>query len=256
VVLPLRDDAPTARVPVVTLAFVAACLAVYFLVQPSPDSTDGDRFFYEHAAIPCELRTGEPLTEVELVSEECGRTEPARVVDRFGRVATVGPTPVDPDKQVYVAVLWSMFLHGSVLHVLGNMLFLWIFGNNVEDRLGHVSFVVFYLFVGVAATLTHVVAGGGDTVPLVGASGAIAGVMGAYLVWFPQARVLTLLGWFVVELPAFVVLGLWFLMQFATNPNAGVAWLAHVGGFAAGVVIGLALSTVRPPRQPALAEPA
>ena len=144
-----------------------------------------------------------------------------------------------PDKNVYLAVLFSMFMHGSILHVLGNMLFLWIFGNNVEDRFGPIWFLVFYLFAGVVATATHVAFNTGSTVPTIGASGAIAGVMGAYIVWWPHATrpqpvpIVFFFGF--IELPAAVVLGIWFVMQFFTNPNEGVAWLAHVGGFASRV---------------------
>ena len=146
----------------------------------------------------------------------------------------------------------SMFLHGSILHLAGNMLFLWIFGNNVEDHLGPIMYAIFYGVTGVAAMGAHFLADPGSTVPVIGASGAIAGVMGAYLVFWPRAKVLTMvpvLLFFVFYLPAGVVLGIWFAMQFLTNPNEGVAWLAHVGGFAAGVLIALALKGVLgPPR--------
>src|SRR5262249_54540591 len=117
----------------------------------------------------------------------------------------------------------SMFLHASIAHVLGNLLFLWIFGNNIEDRMGPVPYLVFYLACGVAAALTFIGLNAHSVQPFLGASGAIAGVMGAYIIWFPRARVLSLLGFFPVYLPAFVVLGLWFGLQFFTNPNEGVA---------------------------------
>ena len=156
-----------------------------------------------------------------------------------------------PDKNVYLAILFSLFMHGSILHVLGNMLFLWIFGNNVEDRLGPIWFLCFYLFVGIVATATHVAFNTGSTVPTIGASGAIAGVMGAYIVWWPHAKVLSLIPivFFIgfVELPAAAVLGIWFVMQFFTNPNEGIAWLAHVGGFVAGAAIAYSLRRFLPP---------
>ena len=152
---------------------------------------------------------------------------------------------VFPDKNVYLAILFSMFLHGSILHVLGNMLFLWIFGNNVEDRLGPIAFLLFYLLAGVVATAAHVAFNAGSTVPTIGASGAIAGVMGAYIVWLPHARVLSLIPilffFGFIELPAAVVLGVWFVTQFFTNPNEGIAWLAHVGGFTFGAAVAFAL---------------
>lgn len=148
------------------------------------------------------------------------------------------------------SVLVSMFLHGGWMHLLGNMLYLWIFGDNIEDRVGHVKYVFFYLACGVAATLIHGFTNTQSAVPSVGASGAIAGVLGAYLILFPKARVLTLipLGFYtqVRELPALLVLGLWFVLQFfsgvaslsaRTEQMAGVAWWAHIGGFAAGVIL-------------------
>ena len=156
-----------------------------------------------------------------------------------------GCSEVFPDKNVWLAVLFSMFLHGSILHVLGNMLFLWVFGNNVEDRLGPIPYLLFYLLAGVAATAAHVAFNAGSTVPTIGASGAIAGVMGAYIVWWPHARVLSLIPilffFGFIELPAAVVLGVWFVTQFFTNPNEGIAWLAHVGGFTFGAAVAFAL---------------
>lgn len=144
------------------------------------------------------------------------------------------------------ALITSIFLHGGWLHVGGNMLYLWIFGDNVEDRLGRIRFLVFYLLCGIAASLTHVLANPSSTVPTIGASGAIAGVLGAYFLLYPRSRVLTLvpLGFYlqVVQLPAFLFLGFWFLLQFvvgaaslsASGDAGGVAWWAHVGGFVAG----------------------
>jgi membrane associated rhomboid family serine protease len=253
VVIPIRDDTPSVRRPLVTIALIAVNVVVYFAVQPASESLESEEFLYRNAAIPCEVRTGEPLTAGDAATGTCGSDDPRPV-----RVGTdvLGPDePLNPGKQVWLAVLVSMFLHGSLLHLGGNMLFLWIFGNNIEDRFGHVAFVVFYAVTGVVATLAHVAGNDGSTVPLIGASGAIAGVMGAYFVWYPAARVLTLFGWFLVELPAALVLGVWFVMQFATNPNAGVAWLAHVGGFVAGAALALALRRAFPAPRPRLAAP-
>jgi membrane associated rhomboid family serine protease len=251
----LRDDAPSTRLPLVTVAIIAVNLGVYFFVQPTPDTAASQRFLVEHAAIPCELSSGEPLTAPEFVTGTCGATT-AVVDDAAGQQLNVPDAELFPAKNVYLAVLWSMFLHGSLLHLFGNMLFLWIFGNNVEDRFGHVAYAAFYLLAGAAATAAHVAGNSGATVPLIGASGAIAGVMGAYLIWYPTARVLTLLGWFLVELPAAAVLVLWFVLQFATNPNSSVAWLAHVGGFVVGAALALLLRGVFPDRTPRLAPPA
>jgi len=143
-----------------------------------------------------------------------------------------------------------MFLHGGWLHLLGNMWSLWIFGDNVEDRLGHLRYLLFYLLCGVAAACLHVLLNFGSRLPAVGASGAIAGVMGAYFVLYPRARILTLIPLLlifpVIEIPAYVFLGAWFFIQFANaffeffsgaKALAGIAWWAHVGGFVAGIVL-------------------
>jgi membrane associated rhomboid family serine protease len=166
------------------------------------------------------------------------------VIGVFLRVYGIVPAFFQP-----VTLITSMFLHGSWSHVIGNMWFLWIFGDNVEDRVGHGRFIVFYLLCGIGAGLAHLVANPGSELPTVGASGAIAGVMGAYFVLYPQSRVLTLLPWIfitVVEIPAVVVLGFWFLAQVfsagaiavtaSTHGGGGVAFMAHVAGFAAGAI--------------------
>ncbi len=158
------------------------------------------------------------------------------------------------------AVMLSMFLHGGWAHLLGNMLYLWIFGDNVEDRLGRAGFLLFYLFCGWFATLAHGFTAMSSGVPSIGASGAIAGVLGAYLVMFPRARVLTLvpLGYFmrVAELPALLVLGLWFVLQLFSGTASlaqsaqagGVAWWAHIGGFVVGMILGRIFRGRRPRR--------
>ena len=159
---------------------------------------------------------------------------------------------VVPASFAWSSVFTSMFLHGGWMHILGNMLFLWIFGDNVEDRLGHGRFVVFYLLCGMVAALAHVMSEPGSLIPTIGASGAVAGVMGAYFVLYPHSRILTLLPivilWPVIEVPAIVFLGLWFLLQLLSGvdtmlmatqgaPAGGIAFWAHVAGFAAGVVL-------------------
>ena len=249
-VIPLHDDNPTQRFPYVTVAIIAINVFVYLFVQPHSgvDSRLGTSkdtsFTLEHAAIPCELKQGEPATVREVNTGDC--TAAARA----------GSPEIFPDKNVWLAVVVSMFMHGSILHLAGNMLFLWIFGNNVEDHLGHVGYLVFYFFVGAAAMGAQYLADPSSTEPVIGASGAIAGVMGAYLVWWPRARVLTIIAlllFFPVYLPAFVLLAIWFGSQFVTsfNPNSNVAWLAHVGGFVAGAGIALALrGLLGPPRRP------
>lgn len=241
-VLPLRDDNPTRTRPLVTMGIIAICVYIFAAVQPH-DARD-ERFLYEHAAVPCEVAHGQPLSEE--LGEECGArvTIPGQPFDE----------PVFPDKNVFLAVIVSMFLHGSWAHVLGNMLFLWVFGNNVEDAFGKVPYLGFYLLIGVVAAATHIVTQVNSVVPVVGASGAIAGVMGAYLVLFPHARILTLVPLFIfiqfIYLPAYVVLVGWFLLQFLTNPNTGVAVAAHIGGFVAGAAIALLVRPIVIPRRP------
>jgi membrane associated rhomboid family serine protease len=238
-VIPLKDENPTRHRAVATLAILLACIAVYLFWQPTPFSdTESDVVFnYEQAAVPCEVQHGRPLTVDEL------RAQVARGSDSCDVGSPDSPS-VFPDKSPWGAVLVSMFLHGSLLHLGGNLLFLWIFGNNIEDHLGVVRFLLFYVAGGVVATLVHVALNLNSTVPMVGASGAIAAVMGAYLVWFPDAPVRTLLTFFfivMVRIRAKWVLGFWFVLQFFTSPNSGVAWAAHVGGFVFGVLVGLAV---------------
>jgi membrane associated rhomboid family serine protease len=244
-VIPLHDDNPTARFPIVTIVLIAINVVVYFFVQPH-GGVEENRFTLEYAAVPCELRQDAPMTPSEIVTGECGDEDPS-VIARFGS------QPEFPQKNVWLAVLFSMFLHGSFLHLAGNVLFLWIFGNNVEEHMGPILYPIFYVLAGVAGMGAHFLGDASSTVPVIGASGAIAGVMGAYLVLWPRARVLTivpLLLFFVIYLPAGVVLGIWFGLQFFTNPNEGVAWLAHVGGFAVGVLCGLAVRAIIGPPRP------
>jgi membrane associated rhomboid family serine protease len=214
-VLPLADENPTTRTPYLTVAFITANVAV-FLWQAS----GGEVFFaavtHGLAAVPHDL------------------VHPA---SGGGRAWVPAPA----------TLVTSTFLHGGVLHLGFNMLFLWIFGNNVEDVLGHGSFVLFYLICGAGATLAHVATDPSSTLPLVGASGAISGVMGAYLYHFPWARVRTLIVVVIfiriVRLPALVFIGLWFVVQLMSAPGGGqVAWYAHIGGF----VLGLGLAVVWP----------
>jgi membrane associated rhomboid family serine protease len=234
-VIPLRDDNPTRTKPVVTLGLIIACVVIYFGVQPK-ESGKGEEFLYEYAAIPCEVVKGRPLTVPEVL--ETFRAGDATACSD----QPLGP-PLEPDKKVYLSMLFSMFFHGSILHLGGNMLFLWIFGNNVEDRLGKVGYLGFYLVTGFIAAAVHIVTELGSTIPVIGASGAIAGVMGAYLVFFPRATVLTIIPLFIfiqfVHLPAFVVLLGWFFLQFFTAPETGVAVMAHIGGFVAGAALAL-----------------
>jgi membrane associated rhomboid family serine protease len=237
-VIPLRDRNPTSRVPFITVLLIVVNVGVFILLQGGGIAPDEQQieFTYEHAAIPCEIVRQRPLTVEEINRDRCPDVAPARSHIAF------------PDKHIDLAIVVSMFLHASWVHLLGNMLFLWIFGNNIEDKLGPVLYVGFYLLGGVAATATQMATDLTSTVPLIGASGAIAAVMGAYIVWFPRARILTwiaFLVFLVIEVPAWVLLGFWFWSQFFTQEGSGVAWMAHVGGFVFGVVVALLVRNTR-----------
>jgi membrane associated rhomboid family serine protease len=237
-VIPLRDDNPTARRAVVTILLLLVNIGIYFLIQ-LPKSEQADTVFtYKWAGVPCEVHDGQPI-EIVPASEPIPADQCA-----VGALGIQQPEQPFPDKNVYLAVVYSMFLHGSVLHVLGNMLFLWIFGNNVEDQLGPVAFLAFYLVGGIVASVVHIIGNIDSTTPFVGASGAIAAVMGAYIVWFPKARVLTLLGYIILPLPAALVLGIWFVLQFFTQSSSGIATLAHIGGFVFGALVAFLLARI------------
>jgi membrane associated rhomboid family serine protease len=243
-VIPLKDENPTVHKPVITLLLIGACLVIYFLIQPvghgwiGQSATDTQKeveFDVRNAAIPCEVTKGRPLTIEEL-----------RATYNAGDDTACEAQPTspefDPGKNVYLAILYSMFMHGSILHIAGNMLFLWVFGNNIEDRMGKVAFVLFYLAGGLAAALAHIFVQPDSTVPVVGASGAIAAVMGAYLVLFPDAPIRTIIIFYFIlfrDISAKWLLGFWFVSQFFVNPNEGVAWVAHVGGFVFGALVAL-----------------
>ncbi|MFP5377744.1 MAG: rhomboid family intramembrane serine protease [Acidimicrobiia bacterium] len=246
--IPLKDENPTTTTPVVTVILIAACVLVWVGVQQGGQREDNDAFTFQTAAIPCEVVQGRPLTVEEV-------RDTVQFDDETACTSSPVTEPFFPDKNEYLALLYSMFMHGSWIHLLGNMLFLWVFGNNIEDRLGAAKYLGFYLVAGVVATAAHIAVQPASTVPLVGASGAIAGVMGMYLVLFPnvQIRSLILLGFFILfrDISAKWLLGIWLVSQFFINPNEGVAWMAHVGGFVFGVVAGLLLrATGEPERQP------
>lgn len=252
--LPLKDENPTRRTPFVTVLLIGACLWLFFAWQPFFSQGSGVdvptdegvvsfqdeslAFTLEFAAIPCEIVQGRPLT-VDEAQATFGSARPQ--AEACGAGADDSPA-IFPDKSVWLSLLTSMFLHGGLLHLGGNLLFLWIFGNNIEDHMGHFRYLIFYLVGGLVATGAHLVLNLDSTIPVVGASGAIAAVMGAYLVWFPDAPVRTAVFFFfimLVDVRAKWLLGFWFVSQFFTAPGSGVAWGAHVGGFVFGVVVGL-----------------
>lgn len=225
---PLRDNNPTRIRPLLTLALIAINLAVFFLWQPSAfwlagPSAEAEQqaFLFAHAAVPCEIAQGQPLDARERSS---------------GRCSTTPGAPVDATKNVYATLLVSLFLHGGLFHIGSNMWFLWIFGNNMEEALGRLRYLVFYLVGGIVATLVFVALQAEQAVPLVGASGAIAAVLGGYLALFPTRLIVGLVGIWPVPVPAALFLGLWFFGQFATQASS-VAWQAHAAGFVFGFAV-------------------
>jgi membrane associated rhomboid family serine protease len=215
--IPLHDDNPTEITPIVTIALIVLCSLVFLYEVSLPDKV-GEAFVFQYGAIPASL---------------------------FGHEANL---PEDAAGfPITLTLLTSMFLHAGWMHLIGNMLYLWIFGNNIEDVMGHVRFVIFYVVCGIFAAMSHALTDPSSVVPMVGASGAISGVLGAYLLLFPRAQVLVIipLGIFMrmMYVPAGFVLGFWFVLQLLSGglsmgqPGGGVAWFAHVGGFAAGMAL-------------------
>lgn len=203
--IPLKDDNPTKTFPFITILIIIANIAV---------------FLYE-------MSLGEGANHL---------------IENMGAIPyEVSHTYLSP--QVSLTLITSLFLHGGILHLLGNMLYLWIFGNNIEDAVGHVKFIFFYFITGIIASMAHILLNTNSMVPVIGASGAISGVMGAYFLFYPRARVLTLIPFFIfiriIKVPAFFFLGFWIIFQVINSMSgeAGIAWFAHIGGFAAGLIL-------------------
>jgi len=212
-------------------------VVVFFVLQPVAFNAGTD-FTFSTAAIPNELTSGQPLSELEYCSVVAQSPDAFTSISGTADICAAPSTdPRFPNKNIYLAAISTMFLHGGLMHLGGNMLFLWVFGNNIEDHVGRLKYLVFYLFAGVVASAAHVAGNPDSLIPVIGASGAVAGVMGAYLVWFPWARVKTIAVLIIVDLRAWIVLAFWFASQFFISPNDGIAWLAHVGGFLTGAVI-------------------
>lgn len=213
--LPLKDDIPSYKKPIVTPLLIGINVLVFLYQFSLGPGVEG--FVLKYGAIPYH-------------------------VTHLGKVAHYATFPVP------LTLFTAMFLHGGFLHLLGNMLYLWIFGDNVEDRLGRFKFILLYLISGLVASLSHILTSPNSSVPMIGASGAIAGVLGAYMVAFPYARVLTMVffGFFVriIRIPAFFVLGFWFILQLiyalpslGAQNVGGVAFFAHIGGFLSGILL-------------------
>jgi membrane associated rhomboid family serine protease len=237
-VFPLKDDIPTRRFPVLTVAIIALCAIVYFGFEGGTFGlgSGGDQKVVDYGAIPYEITHP---------GKECN--------DQSGHVVCESQPgfapPAETQAPTWVTVLTSMFMHGSLLHLLGNMLFLWIFGNNIEDSMGRPRFVLFYLLGGLAAIGGQTLIDPNSAAPTVGASGAIAAVLGAYALLYPRARVVTVVFivffFTILNLPALVVLALWFVLQVLYGASdlaqpvgggGGVAYFAHIGGFLFGLL--------------------
>jgi len=215
--IPLKDDNPTSRFPYITVVFIGLNILIFLYQIFSPEGLQ--YYVYKMGAIPYEITHFKSLHYFPWLS-----------VDYVPRVSPP------------LTLITSMFIHGGLLHLLGNMLYLWIFGNNVEDYLGSFRFTLFYLLSGFGASFTHIIFHFNSPYPMIGASGAVAGVMGAYLILYPRARVLTLVFPFffirIIPIPAAIVLGFWFLLQILNiGLGGGVAWFAHVGGFLIGIAL-------------------
>lgn len=243
---PIRDHNPSRKIAYVSYALIAINVIVFltYFSMPEPELTS---YFCQYGLVPLEISNALGLLGDAGLSEALTNQD---FVCYLPRDLAAGQ--VSAGAAAYDGLLFTMFLHGGWMHLLGNMLFLYIFGNNMEDFFGHVGFLAFYLIGGLAASALHIAVGPTSTVPTVGASGAIAAVMGGYLLLYPKARVdvLIVLGWFIniIAVPAWAMLGLWILLQIGSGvvnlgaTGGGVAYWAHAGGFAAGaLIVGLAL---------------
>jgi len=235
VIIPIGDDNRDRRItPWVNYAFIAINIVVFVFIQQFGANIG---FTYSYSTVPEEIVSGR-----DVVTEE--RTVRDPLSGQLFRSPGLGRTPIT----VYITLITSLFMHGGIAHLLGNMLFLFIFGDNIEDRLGHLRYVVFYLACGVLASLAHVYAtlvfGGNMLIPSLGASGAISGVLGGYLILFPRRRVRVILIRILMQVPAVVAIGLWFVFQLvsglgvlgAGSQAGGVAYAAHIGGFVVGAL--------------------
>ena len=242
---PVKDNIPTDRFPIVTVAIIVANVIVYFFLQRHVGSGLSG---LNHVSDANTVKWGAIPYEFTHPGKECALAANAGQVVCQGEAGVSGTPPAQPP--FYVTAFSAMFMHGGLLHIGGNMLFLWIFGNNIEDAMGRARFIIFYLLGGLAALALQIAVDPTSTVPTLGASGAIAAVLGGYILLYPRARVLTvvfiILFFTIIEIPAMVVLGFWFveqafftagqLVQPTGSGGGGVAYAAHVGGFAFGLL--------------------
>ncbi|MDQ4036493.1 MAG: rhomboid family intramembrane serine protease [Chloroflexota bacterium] len=242
---PIGDENERGHGPAfVSLALIGLNIAVFLLLQGA-GGPSGEDFTYGYSAVPFEITNNVDLVEPEPITID-GRTQQIP--------QEPGPSPI------WLTLLTSMFMHGGWLHIFGNMLFLWIFGDNVEHRIGHAAYLAFYVVAGLIASFAQILVDTDSFIPTLGASGAISGVLGAYLVLFPTNRVTVLMLRFPMKVPAIVAIGLWALFQFINGIGAfavteetggGVAYMAHIGGFVAGVLAGILFRAIfHEPRRP------
>jgi membrane associated rhomboid family serine protease len=242
---PISDENERGHGPAfVTLAFIALNIGVFILLQGAGSSQEGADFTYGYSAVPYEITTGTDLTTPQPIEVD---GQPSEVPQE------PGPVPI------WLTLFSSIFMHGDWLHLGGNMLFLWIFGDNVEHRIGHVAYLVFYLLAGIVASFAQIFTNTDSIIPTLGASGAISGVLGAYLVMFPTNRVTVFVLRILVPVPAIVAIGMWAVFQFISGIGAasvaaetgGVAYMAHIGGFVAGLLAGIIFRGIfHEPRHP------
>ena len=206
--IPLKDDNPTSNKPIITYFLIGSCTLI-FLMQFSSEAYQTGRLFYSYGLIPSVL---------------------------------MGHNQLPMDLYIvpgYITIFTSMFMHGGFMHLIGNMLYMWIFADNIEDNLGPTKFLIFYLLAGIGAAMTQVLMDTNSQIPMVGASGAIGGVLGAYLINHPNAKVLVLIPYIIItiiKIRALYVLGFWFILQFVSS-GGGVAYAAHIGGFVSGMIL-------------------
>lgn len=223
---PIGDDNSDRRTqPLVNYTIIFINIVVFVLLQGIGSN---DAFTYAFSLVPKEITTGVDLAGTQIIQDSLGHVGQLRLE----------PTPIS----VYITFLTSMFMHGSVSHIFGNMLFLWVFGDNIENRIGHIRYALFYVICGLAAAIGQIVMNTNSIIPMLGASGAISGVLGGYLLLYPKRRVRAIVFNFLTDVPAYVALGIWIVYQiiagYLTPPGTGgVAYAAHLGGFVAGLVL-------------------
>ncbi|MDA2969753.1 MAG: rhomboid family intramembrane serine protease [Actinomycetota bacterium] len=217
--IPISDINPAKNKPIITRIFIATCILTYIFLQPK-EPYELFNFFYRLSAIPCELFNNTPLTENQYLLNDCFANK---------------TTPIFLEKNILLSIIYANFFHANFLHILGNLWSFWIFGNNIEDKLGKIKFIIFILLVGLTSILFHSILNYSSLIPIVGASGIVSGLMGAYVKLFPNARLLVLVPFgfiFPTTIKAKFFMIVWFISQFYIAINVqGISWEAHISGF-------------------------